>query len=145
MQIKFVCIIAAALQCLGPSPRTFEIADKSADKSVDKVCLDLCLTNFIQNADARARKSAQNADKLCLPEFVCRRKFCRQSLSILELALIFHSPPTVCLACWRLPARLSPGWKTHGDHMLGLCSSFQDKRKNIQNGGGHVQHPPLAP
>ena len=57
-------------------PPTFEIADESADKSADKVCLDMCLTNLFKNADARAAKIVQNADKSCLPKlqtkFVCK-------------------------------------------------------------------------
>ena len=69
--------------CLGPAKMQTNFADKSADK----VCLNLCLTNFIKNADACAGILHQNADKLCLREFVCRNKVFRQSLSILDLAL----------------------------------------------------------
>ena len=68
-------------------PPTFEIADKSADKSADKVCLDMCLTNLFKNADARAAKIVQNADKSCLPKLQTKFVYSRQGLSILELAL----------------------------------------------------------
>ena len=87
LQTKFVCKIAAASECLGPSPQTFEIADKSAGKSAGKVCLDLCLTNLFKNADARAAKIVQNADKSCLPKLQKKFVYSRQGLSILELAL----------------------------------------------------------
>ena len=69
-------------------PPTFEIADKSADKSADKVCLDMCLTNLFKNADARAAKIVQNADKSCLPKLQTKFVYSRQGLSILELALL---------------------------------------------------------
>ena len=68
-------------------PPTFEIADESADKSADKVCLDMCLTNLFKNADARAAKIVQNADKSCLPKLQTKFVYSRQGLSILELAL----------------------------------------------------------
>ena len=68
-------------------PPTFEIADESADKSADKVCLDMCLTNLFKNADARAAKIVQNADKSCLPKLHKKFVYSRQGLSILELAL----------------------------------------------------------
>ena len=70
-------------------PPTFEIADESADKSADKVCLDMCLTNLFKNADARAAKIVQNADKSCLPKLQTKFVYSRQGLSILELALGF--------------------------------------------------------
>ena len=69
-------------------PPTFEIADESADKSADKVCLDMCLTNLFKNADARAAKIVQNADKSCLPKLQTKFVYSRQGLSILELALM---------------------------------------------------------
>ena len=73
-------------------PPTFEIADESADKSADKVCLDMCLTNLFKNADARAAKIVQNADKSCLPKLQTKFVYSRQGLSILELALKDLSP-----------------------------------------------------
>ena len=68
-------------------PPTSEIADESADKFADKVCLDMCLTNLFKNADARAAKIVQNADKSCLPKLQTKFVYSRQGLSILELAL----------------------------------------------------------
>ena len=59
----------------------------NADKSADKVCLDSNLTNLFKNADARAAKIHQNADKPCLPKLQTRFVCCRQMLSILDLAL----------------------------------------------------------
>ena len=69
-------------------PPTFEIADESADKSADKVCLDMCVTNLFKNADARAAKIVQNADKSCLPKLQTKFVYSRQGLSILELVLL---------------------------------------------------------
>ena len=83
MQTNFVCITAAASECLGPPPQTFEISGKPADK----VCLDLCLANFIKNADTRAAKIVQNSDKPCLPKLQTKFVYCRQGWYILELAL----------------------------------------------------------
>ena len=45
-------------------------------------------TNFFKNADARAAKIVQNADKSCLPKLQTKFVYSRQGLSILELALI---------------------------------------------------------
>ena len=47
----------------------------------------MCLTNLFKNADARAAKIHQNADKPCLPKLQTRFVCCRQMLSILDLAL----------------------------------------------------------
>ena len=71
--------------CLGPSPPR---PSKLQTNLLDKVCLDLCLTNLFKNADARAAKIHQNADKPCLPKLQTRFVCCRQMLSILDLALL---------------------------------------------------------
>ena len=89
-------------------PPTFEIADESADKSADKVCLDMCLTNLFKNADARAAKIVQNADKSCLPKLQTKFVYSRQGLSILELALWPLPKPTIVRAVFAPPAGTEP-------------------------------------
>ena len=74
--------------CLGPSPPDLRNCRQILQTNLlDKVCLDSNLTNLFKNADARAAKIIQNADKPCLPKLQTNLVYSRQGLSILELAL----------------------------------------------------------
>ena len=64
------------------------LSDEDDGEEEDKVCLDMCLTNLFKNADARAAKIIQNADKPCLPRLQKKFVYSRQGLSILDLALL---------------------------------------------------------
>ena len=68
-------------------PRSSKLQTNLQANLLDKVCLDSCLTNLFKNADARAAKIVQNADKSCLPKLQKKFVYSRQGLSILELAL----------------------------------------------------------
>ena len=72
-------------------PRSSKLQTNLQTNLLDKVCLDSCLTNLFKNADARAAKIVQNADKPCLPKLQTKFVYSRQGLSILELALQPHA------------------------------------------------------
>ena len=132
-------------------PRSSKLQTNLQTNLLDKVCLDSCLTNLFKNADARAAKICQNADKSCLPKLQTKFVYSRQGLSILELAL---RAPLACLPAipvagsglapfchfffWPAGGYLRPRAKTRVFHAQGGCWGVWGRK-------GAVQGPPIDP